>query len=584
MMRCVRNTFPWLAVVLLLGRGGAAVAQQPDVQAALQRLEQLERDNAARLEKLERENAELKRRLQQGSPSEQPNAPPSGPGISIAPEDGAGDGGATKTDGAARPDAVKKAVKEVLKEEADKKKKEDEEKKQAADAQGYPVGSDFSFKPTWREGLWFETPNRDFAVHLGGRLNVDAGWFSPSKQLNDAFPGAWQDGAEFRRFRLRGEGTMYEILNWILEVDFANSGAGTTNHPVPTDAYLEMTHLPVVGNVIAGHQKEPFSMEEYGTPDNSTLLMERSPATTVFDPARNIGLLLHNSALDEKVAWAAGVFRTNSDNMSGNAFDYGDGEYSYTGRLVFIPYYADEGRCWFLWGGAVSHRMEDPDDPGINGANPSRVRFAARIPIRVNSPFVIDTTNLVADGYDLFNAQAALVLGPFLIQAEYDHCDVHNDRRGALGPGDPRLTNPAFDGCYVMASYFLTGESHGLDRNLGRYTRVQPNEQFFWVERGEGGRGCCFGRGAWELVARYDYLDLGSGALNAFPRNAAVPGSAVSSIPSAGTEQDVTLGVNWYLATTARITMNYVHAFRSVPNPNSSGSVDALGVRLLYLF
>ena len=41
-----------------------------------------------------------------------------------------------------------------------------------------------------------------------------------------------------------------------------------------------------VGSVMAGHFKEPFSLEEYGTPDNSTLLMERSPATTVFDPAR----------------------------------------------------------------------------------------------------------------------------------------------------------------------------------------------------------------------------------------------------------------------------------------------------------
>ena len=64
----LRGSLIELAVVVLLGRGVAAVAQEPDVQATLQRLERLERDNAERLEKLERFGI-ISKRVYQRQPS-----------------------------------------------------------------------------------------------------------------------------------------------------------------------------------------------------------------------------------------------------------------------------------------------------------------------------------------------------------------------------------------------------------------------------------------------------------------------------------------------------------------------------------
>ena len=187
--------------------------------------------------------------------------------------------------------------------------------------------------------------------------------------------------------------------------------------------------------------------------------MERSNPHDAFDPIRNTGLMYYTAPFEQRMTFASGIFRTNSDNASGNVFDYGDGEYAYTSRVTFLPWYENEGRCWLHLGGAHSYRMLDPDVPGLGaggatggaggsatGANPSRARFSSRIPLRVGSPNVVDTGELRADRYQLLNLQSALTLGPFSVQGEYYYAQVNELRRG------PRLLNPAFDGFYVQAS------------------------------------------------------------------------------------------------------------------------------------
>ena len=41
-----------------------------------------------------------------------------------------------------------------------------------------------------------------------------------------------------------------------------------------------------------------------------------------------------------RVIVATGLFRSSSDARSGNAFDYGDGEYASTSRLAFVKRYS----------------------------------------------------------------------------------------------------------------------------------------------------------------------------------------------------------------------------------------------------
>src|SRR5262249_40207000 len=134
--------------------------------------------------------------------------------------------------------------------------------------------------------------------HVGGRADVDAGWYRNSHALsqsvgafnnfidpnNGGVGGGLNDGADIRRARLRMDGAFYEVLDYVFEVDFSNfidlrrrtlgvptaagaappaaSVAGTPFEFEPptgvrfTDTSLGFRRLPYVGEIRAGHQKE----------------------------------------------------------------------------------------------------------------------------------------------------------------------------------------------------------------------------------------------------------------------------------------------------------------------------------------
>jgi phosphate-selective porin OprO and OprP len=140
-----------------------------------------------------------------------------------------------------------------------------------------------------------------------------------------------------------------------------------------------------------------------------------------------------------------------------------------------------------------------------------------------------------ATDVQLFGFESSWNLGSVNFQAEY--IGSYIDRLGQ----DPVL----FHGTYVQASYFLTGESRQWDRKLGFFGRAQVDEPFFRVRTKDG---CtCTSRGAWELVTRWNYLDLSDRDVNG------------------GYMDGATFGLNWYLNSYMRMMFNYsihdVHDF-----------------------
>jgi phosphate-selective porin OprO and OprP len=596
-----RNAPVRLAVVLaglgFLAFPCAAVAQQPaqaapadDIETRLRKLEELN-------EKLEKQNQKLAEQNEKLEKQNQRLLDTAPAAVDAAPTDAAPP--------AVPPDDVKKLVDGYLKEKDDKKKADDAAKKAQEEAEGYEVGSDLNMKAFWRDGFTAETANKDFRVHVGGRLQADFGWFDPDNGLRNAFPGGWNDGADIRRARLRVDGTAWEVIDWVLEYEFAAStnvvltptgpstvlaqptgggtgsgGNGAFSSLSPTDVYFDIKELPYVGRFRAGHFKEPYSLEDYGNPDSFLTFLERSTPSDAFSPNRNLGVMLWNDPFDQRLVYAVGVFKPNSNNSFSNAFDYANGAYAYTGRIGVNPWYENDGRCVLFFGGGYSYRSYD------NGVATDRFRAASRIPIRVGSPTIVDTTALTADDAQLFNAEALLIYGPFSLQTEYYNAQVNNAARGALAPGVPRLTNPDLDGFYVDVSYFLTGESRTYLRDIGGLGRIRPLEPFYFVPRGGlgSGLGNCFGKGAWQIAARYEYLNLNSADFGPFPAARGVPGSAVAPIATAGWERDILLGLNWYLNSGFRIQWNYTHALRNVANPFVSGAVDAFAMRFAFDF
>src|SRR5262249_49698825 len=109
------------------------------------------------------------------------------------------------------------------------------------------------FKVEWKNGMWISTRDDEFRVHTGGNLQFDYGWNRASQavQFGDGGIGELEDGALFRRARIRLEGTMYSHIAWLAEFDFANTVENDTESstqqigsPSFIEVWVTITDLP----------------------------------------------------------------------------------------------------------------------------------------------------------------------------------------------------------------------------------------------------------------------------------------------------------------------------------------------------
>ena len=116
----------------------------------------------------------------------------------------------------------------------------------------------------WNHGLELATKNKDFRVHVGGRTQFDAGWFEAPPNVQDNINIPYEDGVDFRRARLRIDGTMYAVIEWAVEYDFVNAfridGVDRTV-TAPTDLWWEFKETPWLGHVRIGNQKPAIGFE-----------------------------------------------------------------------------------------------------------------------------------------------------------------------------------------------------------------------------------------------------------------------------------------------------------------------------------
>ncbi len=368
------------------------------------------------------------------------------------------------------------------------------------------------FRVFWKEGLRFETPDKDFTLKLGGRIMTDWTWVNEDAGIK-ADVGEQEDGVEFRRARMYMEGLMYGKVQYKLQVDFAGGEADLK------DAYVALTDLPL-GRLKMGHFKEPFGLEELTSSKYITFL-ERVLSSAA--PSRNTGFMLYDCLRDERMTWAAGVFRTTDD--FGETRD--NGGYSATGRITYLPVYQDDGVSLIHVGAAYSYRGPSHDSTQLRSQ-----------PEAHQLDYFMDTGAIPSDNVDIIGLESAGVFGPLSLQGEYFRIRV--DRTG----GNSTVN---FDGFYGQASYFLTGEHRRYKKSAGAFTRIKPNENY--AHKG--------GMGAWEVAARYSSIDLSD------------------SNVTGGQMKNTAAGLNWYLNPNTRIMWNYVYSRKE-----TVGTADILLMRL----
>jgi phosphate-selective porin OprO/OprP len=423
----------------------------------------------------------------------------------------------------------------------------------AAPANDSKPGSDWSIN--WKNGVWFESKDKAFKLHVGGRTQVDAAWVNAEDdvQFGAGGIGAADDAVNFRRGRFAMEGLVWDTVEFNMEWDFINTFnasnstgdvAVIANTPVPTDLWIGLVDVPVLGHLRVGNQKPPISFEHM-TSSRFLNFMERSLAFDSFiesgDNGFRPGIMAFDNWDGDRGVWQLGFFKNNSgfQNLNNGIFGWnvGDGEYDVTGRLTYLPWASDDNRCLLHVGLGVSHRSLDD---GV-------VRYRSRDSIR-NGPAALH--NIVAQA-QLFGDQQTLLVPELVmnyeswtVQAEYQASWTYNaTERFPIASAAP-LGTVFFQGGYAEVLYFLTGEHRAYDRKNARFDRVVPYNNFSWKT------GCW---GAWQLAARYSRIDL---------KDDGVDGSVVD---------DFTAGLNWFLNPNTKVQFNYAIAFATPPATPATG-------------
>lgn len=497
---------------------------------------------------------------------------------------------AAKVESIPAPDP-KPAGKDPGKDAGTKDAKKEDKKNDEKPEEPYEVGSDLGLTTKWNYGLQAESAHKDFRVKVGGRVQMDQVAFTegpgPSQPQNQGgLAPLLRDAIDFRRARLRVDGRMYELYDFVGEYDFSNqlnANASTFptesslgNYAAITENWIQIREVPGVGIIRGGNQKDPFGFEHL-TSSRWLNFMERSYAQDLYEGPFNNGFVpgvrLLNTTVDQRATWSVGAFKNTAnpfgfiDNSSGNAA---------VGRLTWLPYYEDEGKK-LLHLGVAGRAMQ---------TNNGQVRYRTRGNLRDGPPgplnaIYLDSGLLGGDWINQMGLELVGNNGPWSFQSEYFGNWLYNttSATGAFDPTSPNYgtaglqPNGAPCGTYFTNSgyaevlYFVTGESRSYDRLEARFDRPIPRNNFY-VVRDSTGR-LRASEGAVQVAMRYQYVCLSDHEING------------------GTLNALTAGVNWMFNPNARLYFNYDFAYRDFTNNlnnNASGWITGFGTRLAFDF
>lgn len=380
------------------------------------------------------------------------------------------------------------------------------------------AGNEFTWY--WKEGLKFDSNDGAFKLKFNGRIQLDNAFYDEDDAISDVTgDGPWGAGTEFRRVRLEVAGDIYDDIYFKAQFDFAGDSPATFK-----DVYMGMKTN--VGDIRVGHFKEPFSLDEL-TSSKDIQFMERA-LPNAFAPGRNTGIQYSNSFLEDRMTFAAGLFRDSDDfgdSDDGSSLNLTEDALALTARLTGLPYTNEDHTQMIHVGAALSFRSYDEDVPSGDA-----LRYRARPESHITSARLVNTGRLTGvEDATLIGLEAAGVYNRFAAQAEYIHAD-HDFDESIAG-----IDSASFDGYYIQGSYFLTDDSRNYKASSGIFDKVKPNTPFSLSEPGMG---------AWEVLARYSHLDLDD-------TDEGIAG---------GEENNFTLALNWYLNPNVRVGLNYINA------------------------
>jgi len=374
------------------------------------------------------------------------------------------------------------------------------------------------YRVFWKDGLNFETGDKNFTAYVGGRIHYDVIVPDADDDVETKKATDFDPISGFRRLRMEMGGTIYGNIFYYNSLDFADAAYAYK------DNYIGIKGLPGVGNFRVGFFKEPVGLEELTSSKNITM-MERSIANNAFAPTHSHGFMFNNDYKDGQFTWAVGDF-----------WEGGTGaarfQHNFSGRITFAPMFRPKDNEIIHLGLSYQDRSPETETDQFR-ARPG-VGFTAR---------TIDTGTISVDSEQIIGLEAAVQRGMLSLQGEYYMANVegHEDV--------PTSVDPEFSGWYAQFAATVTGEPRPYSK--GVFGRLKPKKPLSM--KGEGS-------GALELAVRVSRVDLDDKGIQG------------------GVANDTTFGINWYLNPNTRIMINYIlHHVRW--DSDTEGDVNSIAVR-----
>lgn len=357
---------------------------------------------------------------------------------------------------------------------------------------------------------------------------------------------------QFRRIRLGAQGTL--LNNGIYRLEFDLGNPSRSNY---RDVYVGFEHLPFFQTVLIGNQKRPLGLDTWNS-NQHVLFLERPLALNAFNPNfRRIGIQSYGHTEDDQWNWQVGIFEVQDIKEFGHYI--GDAtQLSYNTRFTGTPWYDEVsgGRGYLHLG--VSNMFATTDaNAGPLSSDANQSRFSVRPELQTSSSW-LDTGRIMGgQSFNVTGLESVLNVGSLHVTGEYMTTVVDRQNNSNLN----------FQGGYVQAAYFLTGEHEAWDREAGRLLRPKPFEKFFLVSKGNGDIGR--GWGAWQVAARWSTLSLNDKDIHG------------------GSQDNWTLGLNWYWTPYSKVVFNMVDGHirdRAPVGGFTDGHFTAFGTRLMIDF
>ena len=356
-------------------------------------------------------------------------------------------------------------------------------------------------------------PKKSFSTpKLSGRLFLDS--FAVDQHTTD--PANYPNRAGLNELRVTITGTGYEVFDY--KAEFSLNDNGTVNI---CNTWIGAQKVPLLGYFRAGHYDVETSMAVMSGSAYSTLT-GMPPSTYSFNLGRKFGVSSEHLFAHDRIRWFAGVFQGQNINGNPHSIRNDDQGQIYNTRLTAVPYYADGGKDLLYMGGHYSYIDGVTDNENVD-AYLGGTNWLSR---------TLRAANPKDQHHHRVGAEAAYQQGPFSMKAE------------SFVAG---YTQGTATGTTAEVGYFLTGEHRVYNLSTAAFGAAQVQRPFHPFKYGEWN--LVDGFGAWQVVGRYAYTDLGDWR-----------GVGSAAAGYGGYQHDWTFGVNWFWTSNIRCIFEYTHS------------------------